>query len=137
MDLDETKVAINFRSLLQRLMVELVAEENKLHENKVESAVNEANTAREAAKAEREKRKLEALERSKQRQANPEYFAQRSSANAEAAARKAEKEKRDAELEVVSADEEEEEGGGGSANVHDDDPFRSYVSKSKNKIFVR
>lgn len=118
--------------MLQRLMVELVAEETKLHEVKVETALNEANILRETAKLDREKKKQEALERSKQRQANPEYFQQRVSANEDAVSSKAAKA---AVVTELAADEEEIEVV--TEDRTNDDPFRSYVSKSKNKISVR
>jgi hypothetical protein len=117
--------------MLQRLMVELVAEESKLHEVKVESALNEANLVRDAAKLNREQKKLEALERSKQRQANPEYFQERISANSDAVASKAAKAAVITEMTVENEEVEEVE------VKTNDDPFRSYTTKTKNKISVR
>ncbi len=114
-------------------MVELVAEESRVHEVKVETALNEANLVREAAKLDREKKKLEALERSKQRQANPEYFQQRVSANEDAVTSKAAKASLVAELKGDNEEELEVE----TDDRTNDDPFRSYVSKSKNRIFVK
>jgi CHAT domain-containing protein len=118
--------------MLQRLMVELVAEESKVHETKVETALNEANLVRDAAKLDREKKKLEALERSKQRQANPEYFQQRVSANLEADATKAAK-----AAAIINMIIEEEEVEVVTEDTTNDDPFRSYTTKTKNKISVR
>lgn len=126
-DLDENKV--NFKSLLQRLMVELVKDEAQKDAEKIESTTMAATAARDAAKAERERKKAEALERSRQRQANPDYFAKKGEANVEGAVLR-EKSREEASV----ATEVEEETVDEPVN---DDPFRTYTSKSKNKIFVR
>ena len=118
--------------MLQRLMVELVKDEEKKDAVKIEAAAVAANEARDAAKAERERKKAEALERSKQRQSNPEYFAQKGIANTEGAAIKAKRLEESASIPVETVDEEPP-----VEEVKDDDPFRSYTSKSKNKIFVK
>mmetsp|Transcript_2576 Transcript_2576/g.4534 ORF Transcript_2576/g.4534 Transcript_2576/m.4534 type:complete len:174 (-) Transcript_2576:92-613(-) len=141
-DLDENTV--NFRSMLQRLMVELVAEEKAQTEQKTETLCNEANAVRDAAKTEREKKKQEALERSKQRQADASYFARRAESNEEAKSKKAAQE---AQALATALEREEAEGGqssdpfsedqDGVENDDDDDPFRTVPKKGRQKIFVK
>lgn len=131
MDIDDDKV--NFKSLLQRLMVELVAEENAVVEKKTKAIDDAAAAAREAAKAERERKKAEALERSKARQANPEYFKQRVEVNEEGMAAKEKAKQELKELPVETFEEGEESEG----EAQSDDPFRTYTKKNKNKIFVK
>ena len=131
MDIPEDKV--NFKALLQRLMVELVADENAAVEQKTKAIDDAAAAAREAAKADRERKKAEALERSKARQANPDYFKQRVEVNEEgvAAKEKAKQELKELPIECV------EEGDVSDGEGQSDDPFRTYTKKSKNKIFVK
>lgn len=126
---------INFRSLLQRLMQELVADEEKKADEKISQAVDEASREREKAKELRELRKKEALERSKQRQSDPNYFQQRKELNEEKLSVKS---TQVAPSETISksdsADDATEEC---SEMSSQDDPFRSYKNKSRSKIFVR
>lgn len=112
-------------------MVELVKDEEKKDSIKIEAATVAANVARDAAKVERERKKAEALERSKQRQSNPEYFAQKGVSNTEGAAMKAKRLEEAANIPVETVEEQPED----EPTV--DDPFRSYSSKSKNKVFVK
>lgn len=128
--MDENKVT--FKTLLQRLMVELVKDEAEKDNARIEAATTAANEVRDAAKAERERKKAEALERSRQRQANPEYFAQKGVANTEGVAMKAKKLEEAANVPVETTEEEPAD-----ESAISDDPFRSYASKSKNKIFVK
>jgi hypothetical protein len=132
-DLEEDKV--NFKSLLQRLMVELVAEERTNTETKTKAVTDETAAKLEAAKQERDRKKQEALERSRQRQADPEYFRRRSEQNEEAAAARAKtaSESATAGTAIEPADEEEQQ----SEESHNDDPFRTYKSKGKSKVFVK
>eukprot|EP01031_Cornospumella_fuschlensis_P032231 gene32231-38984_t len=128
-DLEEDKV--NFRSLLQRLMVELVKDEEKLAAEKFAAQEALALAKREEAKKERERKKAEALERSKQRQANPEYLEVRKQANAELEQRS----KVHVVAEEAAAEEEKEE-----EEERDNtpvDPFRIVNTKTRNKIFVK
>jgi len=124
--------AINHKSLLQRLVQELVAQESQAAQSKVDSDAARIHEQCEAGKAQREQRKAEALERSRQRQADPSYFAKRAEANV------AGKEELDAKKAGGGADstddkEEEEE----EEDVTADDPFRTTKAKGKNKIVVR
>jgi hypothetical protein len=131
--LDENNV--NFKIMLQRLMVELVAEENAQAEIKTKAVVDDAAAAREAAKQERELKKQEALERSRLRQADPDYFKKRVELNEDAAKKKADELAAALAQEIAASQQNEEE------EVEDDadnnDPFRSITKKSKNKIFVK
>ena len=130
MDIEEDKV--NFKSLLQRLMVELVADENAAIEEKTKQIDDQAAAQREKAKQEREQKKAEALERSRQRQADPDYFKKRVEVNEEGVAAK---EKAKIEIrEMVAEPAQEEES---DDEVRNDDPFRTYTKKSKNRIFVK
>jgi hypothetical protein len=130
--LDENNV--NFKIMLQRLMVELVAEENAQAEIKTK-AVDDAAAAREAAKQERELKKQEALERSRLRQADPDYFKKRVEVNEEAAKKKADELAAALAQEIAASQQNEEEEEEDDAD--NDDPFRSITKKSKNKIFVK
>lgn len=136
--LDIPEKQINHRSMLQRLMVELVAEESVKVEINTTIAIDEANKKREEAKALREHKKLEALERSKQRQSNPEYFDKIKELNT----------KPDKIIETTANDAVEASVTDGTeakmlAEEEDDDdkvqqdPFRSYVSKQRSKVYVR
>lgn len=131
-DLDEDKV--NFKSLLQRLMVELVAEESRNTEQRTKAVVDDAAAKMELAKQERERKKLEALERSKQRQADPEYFKRRTEQNEQAAAAREKAKEEAAALETVTAEDSTNEPEGEDAA---DDPFRSYKNKGRSKVFVK
>lgn len=62
------------RSLLQRLLVELVKDTVVEDSKRSTDVVDKANSARDLAKSVREEKKREAVERSKRRQADPEYF---------------------------------------------------------------
>lgn len=130
-DLDEDKV--NFKALLQRLMVELVADENAAVEQKTKAIEDQAAEAREKAKQERELKKAEALERSKQRQADPSYFKKRVEVNEEgvAAKEKAKIELQELPVEIVEDGEESEE------DAQNDDLFRTYKKKTKSKVYVK
>ena len=134
-DLEESKV--QFKTLLQRLMVELVKDKEKLEEEKVMAAQESAQAVRDAAKAEREEKKRLALEKSKARQADPNYFANRVASN-EAAKQKqkaVDEAKKIVDLDArVDGDEEE---GEAALVAEADDPFRSYQSKSRSKIFIK
>lgn len=120
--------------MLQRLMVELVADENAAVEQKTKAIDEEAAVVREKAKAERELKKQEALERSRQRQADPEYFKKRVEVNEEGVAAK---EKAKLEISEMAAEPVEEAGDNSDGDVQNDDPFRTYTKKSKNRIFVK
>lgn len=79
--MDLTEGSINHRSLLQRLVQELVSQEAQQAQVKIESDTVRIYSERDAEKARREILKAEALERSRARQADPAYFAQRAELN--------------------------------------------------------
>lgn len=81
MDIDEDK--INHNSMLKRLVEELFKDEAKVTAERTAVAVNTAQHQRDSAKAIREKKKQEAIERSKARQAQKDYFDAKKEANAE------------------------------------------------------
>ncbi len=129
--LDIPEGQINHRSMLQRLIVELVAEEDIKVAEITSKAVETSKSQMEAAKALREQKKLEAIERSKQRQAeNPAYFQHRKELN--------ELKKTEKIEEIVSSDSKENEldDDSGDNDAEDDDPFRT-TSKHRSKIFVK
>lgn len=121
-DIDEDKA--NYKSMLQRLMVELVKEEEAATIERVAAVEQQQQLQRDQAKREREQRKQEALERSKLRQTNPQYFLSK------------------AELNVPPPKITEDDGHSASnddvesnkAEEFDSDPFKP---KFKSKIFTR
>lgn len=80
LDLDEE--AINHNSMMKRLVQELVKDEARITEERTTSAVDIAKRARDEAKALREVKKQEAIERSKARQAQKYYFEAKKGNNA-------------------------------------------------------
>ncbi|CAE7821321.1 unnamed protein product, partial [Symbiodinium microadriaticum] len=72
---------VNYRTMLKRLMVELVKDEEIAAAEKVKVIEEKMETDMEKSKRIREEKKREALERSRQRQADPNYFKQRAEAN--------------------------------------------------------
>jgi hypothetical protein len=131
-DLNEDKV--NFRSLLQRLMTELVKEEEIKAATQLTEQEAIAAIKRDEAKRERERKKTEALERSKLRQADPAYLEAKkkttiqSVSAIEALGDAAKDEPMTSQTEADTTIELERE---------QVDVFRSYQSKSRNKIFVK
>ena len=79
--MDLTEGSINHRSLLQRLVQELVSQEAQQAQVKIESDTVRIYSERDTEKARREILKAEALERSRARQADPAYFAKRAELN--------------------------------------------------------
>ena len=80
--LDIPEEQINHNTMLKRLIEELVKDEAKATEERTEVVVDTAQQERDAAKALREKRKQEAIERSKARQAQKDYFEAKKGNNA-------------------------------------------------------
>ena len=72
--LDIPEEQINHKTMLQRLIKLLLEDEKILVEEKSAKLEAERNESLNKSKLEREKKKLEAIERSKLRQKNPEYF---------------------------------------------------------------
>ena len=129
LDIPEGK--INHRSMLQRLIVDLVAEEEIKVAEITAKAVETSKSQMEVAKALREQKKLEAIERSKQRQAeNPAYFQHRKELNEFDKSKKIE--------EIVRSDSKENEIDDDNADNEADngDPFRT-TSTHRSKIFVK
>lgn len=82
MDIPEKK--INYKSLLQRLLVEVLKDEAAAVKEKEDNRLAQEEAARKEALRLREIKKQEAIERSKQRQAaNPAYFAEKARINTE------------------------------------------------------
>jgi hypothetical protein len=115
--------------MLQRLMVELVKDEEIVAENQARLNTEQLETEMEKSKRIREEKKREALERSKQRQNDPNYFAKRVEANSLA------NQPQPTSQPLVSEDdsiEEKEE----SIEVVSSNPFDSFP-KVRSKIFVK
>ena len=132
MDVEDSR--INHKTLLQRLVQELVRDESLKAEEKVNADAAKLYDERDAEKALREQRKLEALERSRARQSDPAYFQKIGEKSKEG--KEALEAKKDEVASVVEEEEDgEEEGGVGGAIS---DPFRSSTGKkSRPKIFVK
>jgi hypothetical protein len=131
--LDLPEERINHRNMLERLMKEIVTEESIRAQALADAATKDNLLKIEEAKKIREQRKLEALERSRQRQLNPEYFQQKASMNEEAKLPKPPTSASDI-AEVENHDSEED----AFEQEVDNDPFRSYkTSGQRNKLFVR
>ena len=84
------------------------------------------------AKLAREAKKLEAIERSKQRQQNKDYFQQRQLANNELSLKKQQQVTAVHEPNVVEEEIDED----ATIGVEENDPFRT-TKKNKSKVFVR
>jgi hypothetical protein len=130
MDIPEGRA--NYRSLLQRLMVELVKEQDQLNQLRVAEMEAKQKEQRDKLKEKRERRKLEALERfQKRRENDPDYFEKRKESAALS---------HDLKNTTIASEEQsqpyEENDVSESAPV-DSDPFRSYQPKSRSKIFVK
>jgi hypothetical protein len=119
---------INYRTMLQRLMVELVKDEEVVAAEKALEQTQRLETEIEKSKRIREEKKREALERSKQRQSDPNYFAQRIDANSQATQPKPETL---VEQEDPTEEDSQEE------DVVASSPFDSFPKKGRSKIFVK
>lgn len=116
---------VNFRSMLKRLMVELVKdEENQAVAKEQESKVR-TESAMEQSKRIREEKKRAAMERSKQRQADPDYFKKISENNVKVVVESS------SEAEAAAAEEVED------VTDVDADPFQTFKPKGRAKIFIR
>jgi hypothetical protein len=91
-----------------------------------------ANKYREESKLAREAKKLEAMERSKQRQQSEDYFKQRQVANNELIL----KQQREQQAVVIPVEHNSATLEGKEGDDEENDPFR-ITKKSKSKIFVR
>jgi hypothetical protein len=108
-------------------MVELVKEEDIIVAKKNEELEKERMNALEAAKELRERKKQEALERSRQRQADPNYFKKIADLNVK------EVPKLDSANDISESNEDclKE-----SSAAVDDDPFRT-VPSTRSKIYIK
>ncbi len=79
--LDIPENQINHRNMLQRLIQEIVKHEAELSNIKTNQIMEEKQKQIGEAKRIRELKKLEALERSRQRQADAEYFKKKAERN--------------------------------------------------------
>ena len=120
---------VNYKSLLQRLIKELVKDEDTMYSKKEAELETTQQQLRKNARLLREQKKAEALERSKARQNDPEYFKKKNEANQ--AKSTSESTEPQTSLEVEESNEEED------VQAHNDDPFRSFPSKQRSKIFVK
>lgn len=124
--MDLTEGSINHRSLLQRMVQELVSHEARQAQVKIESDTVRIYGDRDTEKARREILKAEAMERSRARQADPAYFTTRAELN---------KKVFEAKAPITSEVSAEVEEGGGNEEEEEGDPFRG--TKKKTKVFVR
>jgi len=125
--LDIPEESINHRTMLQRLIQVLLEDEEKAAAEKTAAQEEERAVQLLAAKQAREQKKLEALERSRQRQQSAEYFEAKQVANVEplcAVVAPSAQEKEENEEDIIEV-------------VTQDDPFSSISSKSRNKIHTR
>ena len=152
LDIEESK--INHRTMLQRLMVELVKEEKQKGASStafstleisfhfiIDSKVigeqsNKLLAGKEEAKKLRELKKQEALQRSLERQKNPEYFAQISEKNKRVEKPLLEKDVEGEEDHRLDENVSIAQQNGDEDEDNNDDPFRS-KDKRKFKIFVK
>lgn len=119
---------VNFRTMLKRLMVELVKDEEEKAVVKEKQSREKMETAIEKSKRIREEKKQAALERSRQRQADPEYFKKIADNNVKAVK----------EVPVAESggddDQQDQEEREDSGEV---DPFQTFTPKGRSKIFIR
>lgn len=121
---------INHKSLLQRLVQELVKFETQAASQKVETDAIKVRETFDAEKKLREQRKAEALERSRLRQADPDYFSKRTEMNKEG--KETLDSKKSEPVTPIGENDESEE----NDDEDDTDPFRT-AKKSRSKIFVK
>lgn len=127
----------------------MIDQSSKLYYNSpfyvIHSLQESANKSREEAKLAREAKKLEAIERSKQRQLSEDYFKQRQVANDELILKKQMQQQQQQQQHAGIPVERSDSALGGMEGDDDDaammleeqnDPFRD-TKKSKSKIFVR
>lgn len=118
---------VNHRSMLERLIKELVKDEEKKTNDKVVALEDERRAARELAKKQREDKKREALDKSKARQSDPEYFKKIAELNVKPIPTES--------LEVVEQ-VDTEDSSENSNQTATNDPFR-IDAKRRSKIFVK
>ena len=74
---------VNYKTLMQRLMIEVLKDEERAVQEKEETRIEAAEVQKSEAMKLREQRKQEAIERSRLRQQNKEYFAEKGKINEE------------------------------------------------------
>jgi len=124
--------------MLQRLMVELVKDEQMQAEETLKQKEDAAAKLREQLKQERELKKQEALERSRQRRLlDPDYFQKKTEENAKIVEVKALEESSQSPSPALEDEEDEQTSSSLSDNTDADDVFRAYKSSSRGRIFVK
>ena len=114
-------------------MVELVKDEETEARKRGNEKQTEMLSAAEEAKRLREQRKQEAIERSRQRQANPDYFKTKAELNTPPPETKAVSGQEGENATESTAEDEADE----KTEEEDIDPFRSYKPNSRPKVFVK
>lgn len=136
---------VNYRSMLKRLMVELVNDEEKLAAEKARVNQENIETEIERSKRIREEKKREALERSKQRQASdPNYFAKRAEANLNATTKtqpnsssNSNSNSNGSTIEDLSSSNENESENEVEIETITQNPFETFPKKTRSKIYVK
>jgi predicted ATP-dependent protease len=129
-DLEESTV--NYKTMLARLMKDLVEEEDNEQLVAVNQKAEENKQSVDKAKEIREQRKQEALERSRQRQSDKAYFESKQLANSEVREKKAVSSAAEGDvIEVVNETEPE-----AAPTTAVNDPFR-LIPSSRSKVFVK
>lgn len=118
---------INHRNMLERLIREIVHEESVREQERVNATMTEAALKAQEAKRIRDQRKLEAMERSRLRQLDPNYFQTKASANVEA---------KTVNPEIAPSSDDAAEIVEDVSCQEEVDPFRLQKT-SRNKLFVR
>lgn len=120
---------VNFRTMLKRLMVELVKDEEQKAIVKEKESKEKMETSIEKSKRIREEKKQAALERSKQRQTDPEYFKKIAENNVKPVK----------ETPTIPGDQEqnEEDEEEPHQELSEVDPFQTFAPKGRSKIFIR
>jgi hypothetical protein len=128
MDLDERNC--NHRTLLQRLMVELVKEDEVAATLALQTKDLENQRRREALKLEREMKKQEAIQRSQlRRMEDPNYFANRNEVPSNGLVV--------VEYQISAEGEEESAITENHKCSSPSDVFRSYQETKRNKIYIK
>jgi len=140
MDLPEE--VITHKTLLQRLIAELVSDEASVAQQAISVADKKNQDEREAARLLREQKKAEALARSEARRAaNPNYFAEKQQLNVkpvrQEGAAGGEEAEGQGQGEGGGKGDDEDEQEIKNDNDEEDNPFRTYKSKARPKIYVR
>lgn len=138
--LDIPEESINHRSMLQRLVQELMKDEQKETDTNLVQSELSREEEMIAKKKERERKKQEAIEKSQQRQADANYFRSMRDKNEEAMeirkSREMEKRGTTSISELMDQNSSEVNEGEEEEESRPSDPFR-ICSSGRNKLFVR